>query len=341
MLHVIFSAKVQRGALEDHGKENTEAHLQLACKKLEEFQGQLAVNANNVEEIQASIGNTDPDKSLVSEINDLSGSIRLSNSSVQVLRGKMAELDYTLKDLRRENEGAVETTEKEITDLTVLVGRNNTRVQELFNKVTQLENTEAHLKLARKKIEEFQGQLAVNANNVKEIQGRIGNTDPDKSLVSEINDLSGSIRLSNRSVQELRYKMALLDCTLKDLQRENKDAVETTKKEITYLTALVGRNNKRVQELFDKVTQLENNLKHLRRRYCSSQSQLEEEFKELKNGVYNDKTRVQNSMYCDFQDLRIEIASIKKRQNDATVTLQFMTVIIIVIVSSILCYWCY
>ena len=137
---LFFSAKVQRGALEDHGKENTEAHLQLACKKLEEFQGQLAVNANNVEEIQASIGNTHSDKSLVSEINDLSESIRLSNSSVQELRYKIEELDYTLKDLRGENEGAVETTEKEITDLTVLVGRNNTRVLELFNKITQLEN---------------------------------------------------------------------------------------------------------------------------------------------------------------------------------------------------------
>ena len=125
-------AKVQRGALEQHVKENTEAHLALACKRLQEFQVLLAVNFNDIKEIQASIGNTDPDKSLVSEIKDLSGSIRLSNRSVQELRSKVFELENTINDLPGEElalQSEVDTLDEEFQELKLDVQNDKNRLQ--------------------------------------------------------------------------------------------------------------------------------------------------------------------------------------------------------------------
>ncbi|XP_068682704.1 TNF receptor-associated factor 6-like isoform X1 [Montipora foliosa] len=130
--YVGCALKVQRGALEQHVKENTEAHLALACKRLQEFQVLLAVNFNNIKEIQASIGNTDPDISLASEIKDLSGSIRLSNRFVQQLRSKVFELENTINDLPGEElalQSEVDTLDEEFQELKLDVQNDKNRLQ--------------------------------------------------------------------------------------------------------------------------------------------------------------------------------------------------------------------
>lgn len=88
------SEEVPRGALDQHLKEYTELHLEMACEKLREFQDLLEGNVGNVREIQASVVEADRG------ISHLYGTIRQSNMVQESLQNRVGLLDKDLKDLK-------------------------------------------------------------------------------------------------------------------------------------------------------------------------------------------------------------------------------------------------
>ena len=87
-----FSSKVPRGALDQHLKEYTELHLEMACEKLREFRDLLE---GNVREIQASVEEADR------RISDLHGTIRQRNMELEELfQNRVGLLDKDVNDLK-------------------------------------------------------------------------------------------------------------------------------------------------------------------------------------------------------------------------------------------------
>ena len=89
--------KVQRRAITDHVKTNTEHHLKLACEKLQEFQVLSTVNTANVKELEAEM------VTAKKKIAELSEAVMKSNE-LQELHDKIFLTDEKLQELPEKDE---------------------------------------------------------------------------------------------------------------------------------------------------------------------------------------------------------------------------------------------
>ena len=136
-------------------------------------------------------------------------------------------------------------------------------------------NAESHLKLACEKLQDFQALSAANTANIKELQAEIFNANERIKELSEI-------VLKSEGLQELREEITAANAKLHELQRKD--------------------DGKTVDDLLTLQSEV---------------NALNKDFKELKIDFSNDKKRLlelQDAVSYGFQDLRGEVAGIKRKQ---------------------------
>ncbi len=84
---------MQRKAISDHEKRNTESHLKLACERLQELQVSSTLTAANFEEVQTEM------VTAMKKIKELSEAV-LKNEGLQDLREKIAGTNEKLQELQ-------------------------------------------------------------------------------------------------------------------------------------------------------------------------------------------------------------------------------------------------
>ena len=199
---LIFSTKVQRQAIAEHLKANTECHLKLACRKLQEFQALSTVNTANVTELQTEI------VSAKRKIEDLSKAV-LKSEDIQELRDKIAVTNERLRELRRKGDekkvDGIQTIQPEVITLMKEVKElkkdvaNDKRLMDLQDAVNELKKVVPK----SNRLQDIRAGVTGTTKKLQKLEAAISKLDEGKSDPREIGELWDHIGRIERQLRDL------------------------------------------------------------------------------------------------------------------------------------------
>ena len=190
--------KVQRRAITDHVKTNTEHHLKLACEKLQEFQVLSTVNTANVKELEAEM------VTAKKKIAELSEAVMKSNE-LQELHDKFFLTDEKLQELPEKDElDALIEEVKELKDKKLLKLQNV--VNELQTCVNRrLQNLPGEVSGTKTKVQKLETAISKLRD-----QGHSDREDLERIVLSQTGQIKRELRyLHNETHTD---KMLLHEC---------------------------------------------------------------------------------------------------------------------------------
>lgn len=240
MLVWLLLFKVQRIAIHDHMKRNTESHLKLACESLRELQVSSTSTFANIEEMQTEIATAMKKIQELSEaglksggLEDLRDKIAVTNKKLEVLQSGEDVTD-ALSSLQSE----VVAINKEVKELSRKVGTDGklmelqgaiNELQKLIPRIDSLQGLRKEVAGINKKLQKLQEAISSLEKGNSDATRTICN---DRGVLDEIEHVEYELR---------REFQTQLRCLRENAERDKKELLdrlradqEITRKRIVY-----------------------------------------------------------------------------------------------------------
>ncbi|XP_078352420.1 TNF receptor-associated factor 6-like [Oculina patagonica] len=214
--HVGCKAKVQRKAISDHLKRNTESHLKLACERLQELQDSSTLTTASIEEMQTEI------VTAVKKIKELSEEVLNSEGLQDSLCDKIAAINKKLPKFQSRDDA----TDGRLSALKTDVVTMKTEVAELTE---ELPSTDGTLSAVQDDITELQ-KLIPRVDSLQGLRGEVVGAvkiELQKLLESTVTKLNERDRIMLDEIESLQTDIVTIKTEAKELTQELSSTDET------------------------------------------------------------------------------------------------------------------
>ncbi len=254
---------MQRKAISDHLKKNTESHLKLACERLQQLQDSTTLSTASIQEVQTEM------VTAMTKIKELSEAVLNSEGQQDSLCDKIAAINKKLPKFQSRDD----VTDGRLSGLKADVVTMKTEVKDLTEELSSTDGTLfavqddiTELQKLIPKVDSLQGLRgevvgAVNMEIQKLQESTVTRLEKrDRIVLDEIESLQSDIVTIKTEAEELTEELSSTDETLSEVQ----DDITELKKLIPRVDSLqglrgevVGAVNMELQKLQEAITRLE------------------------------------------------------------------------------------